>query len=82
MAKKRNQPHAQQLVQLSRDPSVSCESVRDNSGSAQVWAASEMRSRFPWASHVLPLLVFALAALAVGKLDQFADLMENWLSKL
>lgn len=43
---------------------------------------SEMRSHFPWASHVLPLLVFALAALAVGKLDQFADLMENWLSKL
>lgn len=50
--------------------------------SLQVWAASEMRSSSLWASHVLPLFVFVLAALAVGKLDQFADLMENWLSKL
>lgn len=45
--------------------------------SAPVWAASETRSCSPWASRVLPLFVFALAALTVGKLDQFADLMEN-----
>lgn len=59
-------------------PVSQSETIQD-AGSAQVWAASEMRSRFPWASHVLSLLVFALA---VGKLDQLADLMENWLSKL
>lgn len=67
--------------EILRCPVSQSETIQD-AGSAQVWAATEMRSRFPWASHVLPLLVFALAALAVGKLDQFADLMENWLSKL
>lgn len=65
---------------------MSCESVRDNSGFRFVLNGVQPQFGLPVKGdpvlHVLPLFVLALAALTVGKLDQLADLMENWLSKL